>query len=490
MSYLFKVFKSSVVVLFLLEVWSTPIASQFEYLYSKPYPARLKVMDSVVKYYYKDYPYDFNEADRKVQEIIDYLTQQGNQLDLLNFKQQRLNSIYDWSMGKNIKYPLFVSEGMQLLHEASKHKLKAIEGRMLSLFSHFYFNIESNYRLAFEYMIKSKVVYEQLNVSEYPEKAFVYYTFAFLYYEYNDFESSLSFTGEIIREKNVEPDKLVLTYDLMGECYKNLGKYDSARICFNLVLTWLEKSTFNKTAWKGIVLGKTGETWFYQKDYIRAEKFLFEGINYCINSKVSLADNICVFAAKLSKINLVNNNYKLAYHYAILSKSNAFEFDKYRNVFKKIKSFKFHKASNNALSEYYRADNNFLKALIYQDSALLYHFKIEKLLDAKKNYIALDAINQQKIRQNEDRAIKEKMEQSMWRNILIGLIILLFIIASLVYYSLIQKQNIKTQKLLAEKELKDKEIELEQKMKIIEMEKSRMLEKKNKVIEDSLITFK
>lgn len=464
-----------------------PAFSQFESVFSRPYPERLQSMDTFMTICYMREPQDFKAGDSMAEKIIRYAKQNRDIYDQLNLRQQRLNSIYTWTLSKGMSYPQFITEANQILEESRYSKFRNIEARMFSLIGQYYFTIENDCRKAFENLIKSKEIYQTLSIVEFPEKAYSYYVFAMKYYEFNDYESALIISKELEAQDKVQYDIQVLNNDLMGECYVNLMKFDSARICFQKVLDLASVSNYNTIAWIGIANGKIGETWFYQEDYQKAEPLLLKGLDTCMKPEIALWDNITVFAAKLSKIYLNKGMLTQAYKYAEISRTGALKYEKIGYVNKKLKSYKFRMNYYRAFGEYFRAKPDYAEAVKYQDSFLIYKDKIQNLIDVNEKYNAQIAINKEKEEKKEQIAQKERQQQSLIRNSLIGLLIMLFLVFLLFYNWITQKQKNKDQKFIAENILREKQLELELQSKNNEIEQRKLLEIKNAVIEKSLL---
>lgn len=475
------------IVMCWMQIAIHPAFSQFESIFSRPYPERLQSMDTFMTICYQRELKDFKEGDSRAEELIRYATKYRDIYDQLNLRQQRLNSIYTWILSKGMFYPQFISEANQILEESRNSGFRNIEARMFSLIGQYYFTNESNYRQAFENLIKSKEIYQTLSIVEFPEKAYSYYVFAIKYYEFNDYESALIISKELEALENVSYDIQLLNNDLMGECYVNLNKFDSARICFQKALDLASVSKYNTISWIGIANGKIGETWFYQNDFLKAEPLLLKGLDTCMKPEIALWDNITVFAAKLSRIYLDKRMMTLAYKYADISRMSAMEYEKGGSVYKNLKSFKFRMNYYKAFGDYYRVKGDYAQAVKYQDSFLIYKVQIQKQIDVNQKYYAQIAIDKEKEAKKEQIALKEKQQESLIRNSLIGLLLMLFLVFLLFYKWLMQKQKNKDLKFIAENRLKEKQLELELQSKNNEIEQRKLLEIKNAVIEKSLL---
>lgn len=161
----------------------------------------------------------------------------------------------------------------KIVLEAENANLQYIKAEALQALGQYNWEIKRNHIYAVEFYKNAYNIYKQYSGDEFPMKQFHLYTFAGMYYGFEDDENVIKYMKEALEVKPKKGDRFLFTiYNTIGLCYRRQKQYDSALYYFNIVRDYAKK--YNQDSWLYIASGNIGSTYFYQGKYKEAKSLL------------------------------------------------------------------------------------------------------------------------------------------------------------------------------------------------------------------------
>ena len=142
----------------------------------------------------------------------------------------------------------------------------------------------------------------------------IYHTLGKYYYSKNAYEkAAVNFEHAAkLRYKNKEPyDRLIMSYENLGESYRKLGKYEKALNYMNKAYVLCKKSNYGILTQR--LQKELGITYKYLNNYQKSVHFLKESINTA--QRINYTKNIASGFQELSMLYFKMNKFKEAYGY-------------------------------------------------------------------------------------------------------------------------------------------------------------------------------
>lgn len=289
-----------------------------------------------------------------------------------------------------------------------------------------------------------------------------------------DYEKSVYYTLKILNnwtDTSLFSDYFKMkSWNTAGQDYQELGKLDSALICYNKSIqlaNTIVHLPYNipPDIWKGINSGFIGQVYFLQKQYKKA-KPLFE-YDYNINKTFDF--NIAAYSLQwLARINLIQGKkdsallqIKEALRLLGMPTGNAFQNKSYLQK------------TYYAAADIFRAHGNTDSFYHYSQLYLALHDSLEKA-SLRSFEIARMSVDNQKSFEEIQLLQKEKQAEELKRNFIIAAIIMFSVIAVLILNS--QKQRLKFRQQFASQEIAAAKEQLNMFTQNI-LEKSNLIEK-------------
>jgi tetratricopeptide (TPR) repeat protein/DNA-binding CsgD family transcriptional regulator len=157
-----------------------------------------------------------------------------------------------------------------------------------------------DYGRSFEYEFTAFDIYKNLDFDDHPEMRMYYFQLAGRYYGFRDYENTKRLLLSI-PEKSLSYDYPgpELYYNLLGLCYRNLERYDSA--VYYLEKGYLKAVEKNNHIYAAIIKGNIGISYYYQKRFKEAIPLLEADIQYCLE-KNRATDNAAKSMAVLADV--------------------------------------------------------------------------------------------------------------------------------------------------------------------------------------------
>ncbi|HEX4877910.1 MAG TPA: hypothetical protein VFV31_14630 [Chitinophagaceae bacterium] len=309
-----------------------------------------------------------------------------------------------------------------------------------------YWSKAQNYQRAFESYFEGIEAGKPLAHEEYPEKMLDYSSLGYAYYFFKEYRQAIVYLKEAISFTPPAPMARAQSdiRNNLGLCYQKLGMLDSSDYYFSAILT--HKTDLHEQ-WVGIASGNLGYNQYLRGHYREALPLLQKDIDAATQfNDPGLASGSLV---PMADIYLKQNNIARAEELALLAKSDiekAGDYSRYEYLYP-------------FLSKLYAAKGNSVLAQQFLDSSL----QVKDSLDRKFNAMQLaraQQIVESARRQQEILGLeKEKENKIIQRNLLIGFVVLLTILA-LYIFRLVKKKH-RQEQLLKDLTLHEKEKELQ-----------------------------
>ena len=354
----------------------------------------------------------------------------------------------------------------KMLHEASSLNDPTL---MLALYMRSAWqNLDQkNFTSTFLDYLRSYELLQTIRLQDHLGKNYQLYTIALLFYQFNDFRKAIEISEKVEQPFNILLHQVWVS-NLQGMCYLRLENYDSARYYFAKALEPKLSPAELQLTWNGIIDGNIGNTWFLQKEYDKAIPFLLSGIEKTLAGKEF--ENAAGFENSLATIYLAKNQPAQAFN--ILKDARIHTYTaKNNNNFSKLYS---------GLSSYYRYLQQPALTLQYQDSMLYYQKILDREMDDKIKVQAEYNFQNEKQIDERERLEAETKHQKSIRNLIIGILFLLMVVALLFFSRAAMRHTFKTKQLDAEKRKAEAELASAQ----IQLDDfTRSLKEKNNLIE-------
>ncbi len=208
-------------------------------------------------------------------------------------------------------------------------------------------------------------------------------------------------------------------FNTIGQAYQQLGKLDSAMICYKRSMAYVDKRP--EVTWRAINSGFMGQIYFLKKDYTAAKKYLRSDYNISKNNEWNIAANTLQWLARISLIEGKEDS-------AFLQAKGAYQFSK--------KAGQTSMQQLNYLQHIYYTTADVYRAIGNTDSFYHYFQLYTSLHDSLERVATLSSIKMTQARienENNYHAIqnlqKEKRAEEQKRNFIIAVIILCAVIA-------------------------------------------------------------
>ncbi|MBS1773116.1 MAG: hypothetical protein JST82_09650 [Bacteroidetes bacterium] len=314
----------------------------------------------------------------------------------------------------------------RILNEVDAANLIYVKADVLQALGTYNWEKLKNHVYAVECYKSAYNIYKNFSGDEFPMKQFYIYTFAGMYYGFEDDENVIKYLKEALTVKPKKGDKYFFTiYNTIGLSYRRLKQYDSALYYFNIVLDSAKKH--NDISWIYIAGGNIGSAYYYQGKYNEAKPLLQQDMI------TSLATNQIRNAT--AAMGLLGNIYFIEHKYdsseQILKKAFQLSYSKsYWPIYYLAEQW------YDQLSKVYAAKNNMNLAFLYADSALI----AKDSMYVHRNALALSK-GHELVMQTERKLEEEKLQNQIKLNelqksktrvevtfFIIGLITLLIVI--------------------------------------------------------------
>ena len=256
----------------------------------------------------------------------------------------------------NIEKPL-----QTFLEEANEDGLVYVETEVHQLLGDFYSGNNQQQNAAIDQFITAYNSYKNFTGDEFPPKQEYTYMLGGAFYRYGDYENAIKYLQEAWRAKrSVNKNMYCSIFNTIGLSYRNMHKYDSAILYFQR--THDEAAKLHNLPYIGITTGNIGITYYLQGKYDEAIPLLKEDI--ATSLATTQLKNAAASMAILATIYNYRHNYKEAGE--ILTKAV--------NICESKPFWPDHVLAEQLftqLAKVYAVKNDFHRAYLYADSALM-----------------------------------------------------------------------------------------------------------------------
>jgi two-component sensor histidine kinase len=395
-------------------------SQQYDKIFDVNYPERIMLIDSIVRNDIKPLVEDSTGFYLKLDQLSSISRIKKDKKAI--FYTEYLSFYFELSNNK-IEEKQVLKKAEQLAGEASKLDLPQIEANLFNDVGYYYYNRPNpDYILYFDNLNKGYQFYKDLDVKEYPDKAYNLYSLALSYYQFGDYTDAITFAKKVPSLKDGDNFVDLFNFNLLGMAYLRLNKFDSSRIY--LEETYKLANSFPKEkslGWTGIAKGNIGHTWYKEGKFENAIPYYLEAISICDSTKIR--GNVSPFSSRLiscyTKLGMMDEAKK----FIPLARTTTYMYNQNEGYL----------LLYNSLADYYKATMEGNLAIVYRDSAILYTDSLQKTFDRNLK-VQLELSNyQEQARAKEAVFNSNKARQNVIRNSIIGFTILLISVAIFVY---------------------------------------------------------
>ncbi|MES2797217.1 MAG: tetratricopeptide repeat protein [Bacteroidota bacterium] len=439
----------------------------YQYVFATPFPKQYQVADSV---FFELAKTDTGNASRVIKYMQAAAMQTGDELTQLNFTRSLIRYRYmrqyysqDSASIKNL-----VSDAEALLKSVDEKKYPVIAALVHTTLGNTLNYKSYRYNDAFAHYLKAYNLYKNIPVQQYPDRQYSQYSIALAYYQFGDYENALKLGKEINSLYTEKNHTAVFIVDLIGMCNLRMENFTGSIPYFQWILDHYQKCGVS-ASWEGIALGNIGNALYLQGKNDEAIDYLKKAVTITIKGDVP--DNSANFAALLSTIYLKQKNRPAAKLYVEIALDEAYKSNDISN----------YQIVYAALASYYKETGNAQKALLYQDSAIVYKDSLQKKNDVRLKHRAEMAVETERLMRQQQIFEAESSRNILIRNVSILFAALLILIIVLVFNSRrskfkYEKQKMHIQQQLAETELNTAKEQLNSFTKSI-IEKNELIDK-------------
>lgn len=302
---------------------------------------------------------------------------------------------------------------------------------------------EENPLEGFSMMLEAVSECRSYGFSRTPLISYMLYDLSNIYYRFNNYRQSISFSLEAQRYSERYPSSASIV-NTLGMCYQKLGIYDSAQTTFQQAIA-LARS-HNDTVWLAISTGNLGRTQCLQGNYRDGLAALhFDLATNAVREPI----NSSITALHLAEAHRLMGRLDSAMYYIIKS------VDLYRTRFawasEQLAKSHFGRYYYYQLAQWHAASKQFEQAFRWQDSARVY----DELYRAQHN-LNLIAASEKRVQglefqQSLDLAEVEKKNATL-RSLLLGIFLIATLIIGVLVVSRQRLKHLKERQLYAERE--------------------------------------
>lgn len=300
-----------------------------------------------------------------------------------------------------------------------------------------------NYELAFQHYEQVRKMALKLSIHEYPPKVFELNAITYVYINFEDYQNAIVNAKEVtklIKKEGLHQwNILAVNYLNIGKSYHNLLKKDSAEYYFSQAI---KTSEIRKDTFKiGLSEGFLGEFHYKEKEFRKAVSHLEKSITYLVkvdNERFKQTLYRMYLADCYVRFGNLPKAKKLIYEVENQERFFCWDTDK-PEVYR-------------LLSKYYTQTGNTSKSLAYMDSTQNWTKKNQQDFNGRK---AMRAQQKQELKRIE----AENKIMIFRRNVILGLLVLMFVASLTIYLINIQKKE--KELLRARQELERSRIELD-----------------------------
>jgi DNA-binding CsgD family transcriptional regulator len=320
---------------------------------------------------------------------------------------------------------------------------EAIAENMAALYN---FNTLHHYEVAFEHHQRVYNLIKDLSPEEFPHKQNCLSQMADEYYFFNDFDESIRYNRMALMAeppfKLFPPALRIIILNTLGLSYQKLGKLDSSDYYLREAHTLAVKE--NNEAWQGISSGNLGYNAFLRRQFDMAVPLLENDVAIALKyTDWGLASGSLMV---LGDISLQQGNLSEADHQLSEARQYVYRSEQYQRL----------QVLYPLLSKLYARQGNAMLATRYFDSALYVKDSVARKLNALQMLRARQKVDLEKYRAEMENVENQRKLNRLERNILIGIVLLMMLIAIYIYKEQQKKYKLQNEALqTASKQLSD-----------------------------------
>jgi DNA-binding CsgD family transcriptional regulator len=320
---------------------------------------------------------------------------------------------------------------------------EALAENMAALYN---FNTLHHYEVAFEHHQRVYNLIKDLSPNEFPHKQNCLSQMADEYYFFNDFDESIRYNRMALMAeppfKLFPPALRIIILNTLGLSYQKLGKLDSSDYYLSEAHTLAVKE--NNEAWEGISSGNLGYNAFRRRQFDIAVPLLEKDVTIALKyTDWGLASGSLMV---LGDISLQQGDISKAAHQLSEARQYVYRSGQYQRL----------QVLYPLLSKLYAAQGNSVLASSYLDSTLYVKDSIARKLNALQMLRARQKVDLEKYRAEMENVESQRKLNRLERNILIGVVLLMMVIAVYIYKEQQKKYKLQNEALeTASKQLSD-----------------------------------
>jgi len=332
--------------------------------------------------------------------------------------------------------------------------------------------------LAITYKLKTEEIYSKIGYPVYYDYIANWAVLGEALFHSRDYEQSIFYTKKALRNRIEKTSPLNSSvpryYNTIAQDYEQLEKLDSAIVYLDTSLMFAEKQKLY--LWKGISSGFKGEVLFKMGEYEKAKSLL----EYDFDVNKNLLFDIAAKSLQwIARINLLEGKKDSA----LLKAKEALELIKKTDLRYYLQPDRYLEMCYFTLAEAFRATGKTDSFYYYNQLRSQLHDSLQNVAYLSSSRLVQLKINNENILRAVQALQKEKVNEVMKRNVVIGGLVLFFLILVLYVNRLRLKQRIKEQEVIQQKKMAESELALAKEQMLLFtqniVEKTNLVEKLN-----------
>lgn len=442
----------------LILVFAKPVLAQYEHLLHKPYSQKVLGIHEM----YRDL-IDTKDSVQRIEkaEVIKNFARNNNDRSLeLNVD---FFLVYWSSFHQRQAREVSLRKLTTQLEESGKENVDFLRERSLRALAEFYWGVEKNYELAFEYYLLLDSELAMAQPEDYPEMARDFMQIGKAYYFFQDYSIAIEYFKKAIVLPETTFTTMVINdaRNTLGLCYQELNQLDSSDYYLNQVLI----NPFQEAmVWKRIATGNLGANMYLRKQYDKALPLLETDFN----SSLAENDYGCAAGASILMADIFREKGQM-------EKASEFIAHAKANISKAEQPERL-RLLYPVMSKWYADRGDAWQSKEYMDSALVAVKRYTEKFSALRVLRAQQKVDRQKDELRSAAFDLERQQKIAERNLLVLLVFILCIFTVFTYIIQRKRQLAKDLKLKAARQ--ELEIATQELQKFTEkiLEKNKLIE--------------
>lgn len=314
----------------------------------------------------------------------------------------------------------------QLIQSARDKGSLVLEARGHRHLSYYYWNYIKNYELAFEQFLLLDQVLEKMNSDAFPDKLDHLYNIGRAYYHFSEYREAITYFKKALRLPETSFNKIYVNQarNTMGLSYQAIGQLDSADQCFGEIIR-----SNPGNIWEGIASGNLGYDHYLRNDFEPAIPLLEKDVSMALKERdwgLASGSGMTLADIYFKKGQLADAKRQTLQAREYVLKSG--QYSRYRYLYP-------------LMSKMYAAEGRLQLSNAYLDSALFVKDSLVREFNALQMMRAAQKAEQDQYKASVKEIENKRRLNRMERNLLIGLVLLMILVAWYWYRQQVKKHQ-------------------------------------------------